>query len=105
MRVLLDECLPRRVNQHLSPHSVVTVPEAGWAGLQNGVLLAKADGAYDAFVTIDSSLTFQQNIARFKLRLIVVHARSNKLADLIPLAPGILAALETCKSGETIHVQ
>ena len=74
MHVLLDECLPRRLNQHLAPHSVVTVPEAGWAGLKNGILLGRADGAYDAFVTIDSSLTFQQNIARFNLRLIVVHA-------------------------------
>ena len=59
MRVLLDECLPRRLKSHLTPHAVVTVPEVGWAGLKNGELLARADGQFDAFVTIDRNLTSQ----------------------------------------------
>jgi hypothetical protein len=63
MRVLLDECLPRGLKAHLSGHDVVTVPEAGWAGMKNGELLRAAAGAgraVDVFVTIDKSIVYQQ---------------------------------------------
>jgi hypothetical protein len=36
MRILLDECLPRRLKFDLVGHEVDTVPEAGWAGKSNG---------------------------------------------------------------------
>jgi hypothetical protein len=39
MRVLLDECLPRKLKGHVHDHEVTTVPEAGWAGTKNGALL------------------------------------------------------------------
>jgi hypothetical protein len=42
MRLLLDECVPKRLKRHLSEHDVQTVPEAGWAGLKNGALLRVA---------------------------------------------------------------
>ena len=53
MRVILDECLPRRLGLELPGHLVSTVPLAGWAGISNGKLLARIAGNYDAFVTID----------------------------------------------------
>ncbi len=31
MRVLIDECLPKKLKLELSDHFVQTVPEAGWA--------------------------------------------------------------------------
>lgn len=40
MKVLLDECLPRKLGRLLIGHDVSTVPEAGWAGVTNGKLLA-----------------------------------------------------------------
>ena len=39
MKVLLDECLPRRLKRELNPHQVFTVPEMGWTGAKNGALL------------------------------------------------------------------
>ena len=56
MRVILDECLPRRLGLELSGHLVSTVPLAGWAGVSNGKLLARIAGNYDAFVTVDKNL-------------------------------------------------
>ena len=38
MRVLLDECLPRKLKRELQGHHVSTVPEMGWAGVKNGAL-------------------------------------------------------------------
>ncbi len=64
MRVLLDECLPRRLGGLLVGHEVATVPQAGWAGLANGRLLARIAGNNEAFVTVDQNLPAQQDAAR-----------------------------------------
>jgi predicted nuclease of predicted toxin-antitoxin system len=67
MRVLLDECLPRGLKKHLREHEVKTVPEAGWAGKKNGELLRLARGSVDVFVTIDSNLSINRRLVRFRL--------------------------------------
>ena len=72
--------------------------------MKNGDLLARASGVFDIFVTIDRSLTFQQNIQRFDLRLIVIHAKSNRLADIAPLVPNILAAINQNAPPKIMHV-
>lgn len=62
MRVLLDECLPRKLGRELLGHSVSTVSERGWSGVKNGDLLALAVGQCDVFITIDRLLATQQTI-------------------------------------------
>ena len=44
-------------------HEVQTVPEAGWAGKKNGELLKLLAGKFEAFITIDKNLVYQQNLA------------------------------------------
>lgn len=39
MRVLLDECLPRRLRREIAGHQVVTAQELGHSGKKNGDLL------------------------------------------------------------------
>lgn len=104
MRVLLDECLPRRLGRELTGHLVSTVPQAGWAGVSNGKLLALMAGNYDAFVTVDKNLPAQQNTADLSFGVIVLRAPSNQLADLRPVVPQILAALATLQPGSIITV-
>lgn len=60
MRILLDECLPKRLERNLVGHEARTVPEMGWVSTQNGELLALAEGAFDVFLTVDRNLSFQQ---------------------------------------------
>jgi hypothetical protein len=62
VRVLLDECLPRRLKRDLVGHDVRTAPEMGWAGKSNGELLALAAGEFDAFLTVDRNLSYRQNV-------------------------------------------
>ncbi len=104
MRVLLDECLPRRLGAELVGHTVTTVQRAGWAGLVNGALLAQIDGAFDAFITIDRNMPAQQRLNGRSFGVIVLRARSNRLQSLRPLVPEILAALETLSAGQIRHV-
>ena len=62
MRLLLDECVPRRLGRHLAPHEFQTVQQAGWGGLKNGALLARAAESFDVFVTVDQGIRYQQNL-------------------------------------------
>jgi hypothetical protein len=104
MRVILDECLPRRLGLELSGHLVSTVPLAGWAGVSNGKLLVRIAGNYDAFVTIDRNLPAQQKTNVLPFGVIVLRARSNQLADLRPLVPQILAALTALQPGQVVTI-
>ena len=103
MRVLLDECLPRRLKAHLTGHQVMTVPEAGWAGKKNGELLRAASGLVDAFITIDSILAYQ-HLIDLPFAVVVISARSNRLQELLPLVPQILDALSTAQAGHVMRV-
>jgi predicted nuclease of predicted toxin-antitoxin system len=104
MRVLLDECLPRRLKKELIGHEVQTVPEAGWAGKKNSELIRLALGRFEAFLTIDQNLPAQQILAGVPLGVIVLRAPSNRFADLQPLVPRILEALRSIQAGQVVHV-
>jgi hypothetical protein len=105
VRVLLDECVDRRLAESISGHDVKTVPEAGWVGVKNGELLSRAELAFDALVTVDRNLPFQQDLSRLSLAVIVLRARSNRLTDLRALIPQLLAALPNAKRGEVTWVE
>jgi hypothetical protein len=100
VRVLLDECLPRRLGAELIGHTVTTVQKAGWAGLVNGALLARIEGAFDAFITIDKNMPAQQRLAGRSFGVIVLRAQSNRLQSLKPLIPEILTVLDKLDAGE-----
>ncbi len=104
MRVILDECLPRRLGPELSGHVVSTVPLAGWAGVSNGKLLDLIAGNYDAVITIDKNLPVQQKTAGLSFGVVVLRAPSNQLADLRPLVPQILVALSTLQPNHVVTV-
>jgi hypothetical protein len=102
--VLLDECVDRRLAADIHGHEVKTVPEAGWAAFKNGELLSRAGGDFEAFVTVDRNLPFQQDLSRLSIAVIVLRARSNRVADLRALIPDLLATLPVAKRGEVTWV-
>jgi len=105
MKLLLDECVPRKFKNHLPGHECRTVPEIGLAGRENGELLSLAERAgYDAFLTLDRGIEYEQNLQRGGMAVILVRTKSNRLADLLPHVPGILKSLTSIKRGQLIHV-
>ena len=105
MRILLDEQLPRRLTRALPGHDVHTTQQQGWSGVTNGGLLRRAAAAgFEIFLTADRNLQFQQNLTGSPLAVIVLVARSNKLEDLLPLVPSILALIPTVQSGKVYLV-
>ena len=95
MRVLLDECLPRQLKRDLVGHDSRTAPDMGWASRENGELLRLAVGQFDVFLTVDRNLSYQQDVGQLDIRVVVLVARSNRLADLQPLMPQVLETLKT----------
>ena len=104
MRLLLDECVPKRLKGELKGHHVLTVREAGWAGLKNGGLLRAASGQFDALVTVDQGIEYQQNLSGLQIALVIIVAPSNDIDDLRPLIPAVLKALTGLQPGTAVRV-
>ena len=85
MRVLLDENLDWRLGRALPGHDVESVTRLGWAGIQNGLLLKKAQEAdFDVLLTMDSNISFQQKLIGHPIEIVPLRARSNRLTDTSP---------------------
>ena len=104
MRLLLDECVPKRLKRELPGHEVQTVQDMGWAGIKNGALLKLADGRFDALLTVDQGIEYQQNLSGLSISVVVMLAASNDVDDLRPLIPGVEQALASLRTGETMRV-
>jgi predicted nuclease of predicted toxin-antitoxin system len=104
VRVLLDECIDWRLSRDLIGHEVKTAHQMGWATIENGQLLALAERSFDVFVTVDRNLSFQQNLASYSIAVIVLRAKSNRLAELEPLVPQLLKALVSARQGQAVFI-
>lgn len=104
MRILLDENIPIDLALELPGQQVDTVIDIGWAGIKNGELLRRASGRYDAFITMDRNIEYQQNVAVLSFEVLVLHAPSNRLIHLPPLVRAILDALTALVPGRLRHV-
>jgi hypothetical protein len=104
VRVLLDENLPHDLIAALVGHTISTVQGLSWAGTKNGELLNRASGVTDIFVTMDGKLEHERDISVLPFGLVVVGAPSNRMSDLMPLFPEMLAALDRVRPGKVEHV-
>ena len=104
MRILLDECLPARLKRELVGHDAQTVADQGWTGQRNGDLLRLAEREFDVFLTVDRNLSFQQDVARFEIAIVVMTARTNQLRDLQPLVREVLAVCSYLLPGQLVKI-
>src|ERR1700722_14937735 len=105
MKLLLDECLPRKLKDHLAGNECYTVPEFGWAGKKNGepLVLAEKSG-FDVFLTLDRGIEYEQNLKRHEIAVILLSAKSSRLADVLPQIPAVLLGLRSVRVGELVRV-
>jgi hypothetical protein len=75
-------------------HDVVPSHILGWQRLQNGGLIAAASQhGFIVMITTDQNLRYQQDTMSLPLAVIVLVARTNRKADLVPLVPELLRIL------------
>ncbi|MBM4256458.1 MAG: hypothetical protein FJ147_11265 [Deltaproteobacteria bacterium] len=104
MRVLLDECVPRKLRRELSRHEVKTVVEMQWVGTKNGALLRRAAAEFDVLLTVDQGIPYQQNLEGLSLAWVMLKAQSNDINDLRPLMPEVLRVLATIQPRQVVYV-
>jgi hypothetical protein len=104
MRLLLDECVPKRLRHELLGYEVKTVQDMGWAGIKNGALLRLANGQFDALLTVDQGIEYQQNLSGLEVNVVVLLAASNDVDDLRPLLPSVEQALLSLGTGQIVRV-
>jgi hypothetical protein len=92
------------LKRELPGHEVLTVTERGWSGVKNGELLALAVAEFDAFLTVDQNLKYQQNLQTFPIGILLLVARDNRLKTLLPLMPDVREALAEIKAGEFVRI-
>lgn len=63
MGILFDQGTPVPLRKFLIGHGVSPAFEMGWSELDNGELLAAAEASFDAFITTDQRLRYQQNLS------------------------------------------
>lgn len=106
MRILLDECVPSRLHREFVGHDAHTVSGMGWAGKKNGELISlMISQNFEVLVTVDQNLRYQTYLRAARIAVIVMVATSNRLADLVPLMPSVLAALQSIKPADLIEIK
>lgn len=102
MKVLLDACVPRPLRKFLPDHTVHTAQEMGWGQLKNGALLKEAESQFDAMITTDQNLKYQQNITGRKLAILVLP--TNDWPTIRGKTSDIAAKVATLKPGDFVEL-
>ena len=104
MHILIDECLPKKLKHELHGHTVFTVQEKGWSGIENGDLLRIAEKEFDVWLTADRGIEYQQNLNRFDIAVIVLIAYRNRLDALLPLMSQVQEVLRIIQPHQIIYI-
>jgi hypothetical protein len=97
VRDLVDECLPLILTKFFPGHEVRTAQQVGWAGIKNSELLSLAEANFDAFLTADRNLKFQQSLTNRRIAIIVLP--SNRLSVVRALVDEISSVLTRIEPG------
>lgn len=104
LRIVLDNCVPRTLVRHLDPLRVRRVEDFGWANEDDGPLLRLLESVCDVFVTVDRNLPFQQRLEHRPFATVVLLAHSNRVADLLPLVPQLIALVPEVAPGSVLRI-
>ena len=70
MKILLDECVTKKLKKYLKDFEVYTVTESGWSGVKNGKLMSLCvENGFEILLTIDKNMAHQQNLNKYKIAI------------------------------------
>jgi predicted nuclease of predicted toxin-antitoxin system len=96
MKILLDECITKRLKKYLEEFEVFTVRELGLSGIKNGKLMIYCvENQFDILLTIDKNLMFQQNLDKYPVTIVVLNCFTSKIEELITFLPSFKSQVET----------
>jgi hypothetical protein len=102
MRILFDQGTPVPLRRGLTGHTVSTAYEMGWTELDNGALLRAAEVDFDALITTDKNLRFQQNLTGRRLAILVLPTTS--WPRIRTHEAQVAAAVDALRPGEVVEL-
>ena len=106
MKVLLDECVTKKLKSHLKELEIYTVVEMGWSGVKNGKLLSLCvEHHFDVILTIDKNMMFQQNIENVPITIVVLNSMTSKLEELILFIPPFLKQINEFEKNKVYTIE
>ncbi|MEO5500689.1 MAG: DUF5615 family PIN-like protein [Ginsengibacter sp.] len=83
MKILLDECVTKRLKPYLTEFEVFTVSQMKWNGIKNGELMTMCvENGFDLILTIDKNLKYQQNLDNYELTIAILNSATSKIEEL-----------------------
>lgn len=105
MKLLLDENLPKRHKEDFTNHEIYSIRDKGWNGVKNGELLKLMIAEeFDALLTFDKNLQYQQNLNKYTISVFVYNTYANTYEALSPLSCKILDFLDNVKSEIGVYI-
>src|SRR5256885_5315406 len=105
MKILIDECVQRKLKQNLSSHECQTVSDLGLAGTENGELLSLAEKrGFHILLTLDKGFACEQNLAGRTIAILILRAKSNRIEDLLPHVRACLAGISAIQPGHIEYI-
>ena len=96
MKILLDECVTKRLKKYLLEFEVFTARELDLGGIKNGKLMTFcAENNFDILLTIDKNLMFQQNVDRYPVTIVVLNCFTSKIEELVTFIPSFKSQLNS----------
>lgn len=77
----------------------------GWQQLDDGELLKVMADEFDVLLTVDASIPFQHTIGNLNFGVVILRAKSNRVAELARLVPALLKSLKEIAPGELREIQ
>jgi hypothetical protein len=105
VKILLDENLPHQLRKELAGHEVFTAVYMGWSGVENGELLRRAaESGFDALITNDRGLEYQQNLNALSVAVLVILAPANTIEAIRPLYEALTHGLSQLQPRQFVRI-
>ncbi len=106
MKILLDECVTKRLKNYLKEYVVFTVLELGISGIKNGKLMDFCvENNFDILLTIDKNLLHQQNLEKYAVTIVVLNCFTSKLEELIQFLPSLTSKIDTLEKQQAYIIE
>jgi len=106
MKILLDECVTKKLIPFLKDHEVSTVSQMKWNGLKNGELISKVEqGGFEMLLTIDKKIKYQQNISKYDIIIVIINTPSSAIQFLSEYIPNLNKAINSFEKGNFYYIE
>ncbi len=106
MKILLDECVTKKVKPLLIGHTVFTIGQMEWSGLKNGMLLKRAvQENFDILLTIDKNISYQQNISQYNIAVVVLNSNDSNIEELKSFIPNFIKQISSFEKGRIYIIE